>query len=1581
MISILRPAAGGVATPARARRTLAAGLSVALAATMGGVMALPAQAADIAGGSWSTTYESGQPQADASNAEAASVNLRGETDAVHDLVASVSSPDPGANSETVSKIFDRNPNTPGATSGTKWFVGRQPSTGSPVEAIYTLTAAAKVTGYKLVSGGDEQPRDPKSWQVYGSNTASAATAVGDASWQLIDTASNQNFVVSSGNRWVSLWQTIDTPSSYQYYKIRVTETYTGSGTFQLGEWDLLSTDGVVASTLTSKVDDGRANPGASGTRAVRYAGATMAAGAASATNVLHSGLNVAIGSNTALSYQIRPGNAAGAAAAVDVEYTDADGNNPGRLSALAGAVDSLGRSVTAASHATTLTVGQWNTVTVDLSSLAGKKITRVFLSYDNPTNADASQLSGWIDNVTIADNALAGNSRVVGSTNVATRTNEVVTPKLGVLSGRDIAKSTTVLAATINLNDGLTSAQPLDIAAGSAGYTLAFPTTYRFTKAGLYNATISVTVTAGSSAPVTVTAPVTLTVVNDARATTAFAEAANVKCITVSGVGADCDGNGWAYDKSKLAAQGMIQGQTNTFNVGSTPFYYEMPNIASGQNDAIFPAGQKVAVHLGTGATQISILGLANEGARSTTLTLHFTDGSTQDVPVAFGDWTGASSSPIAGNTVVAFSDGRLKIDGTDNGKAAVYATTPVTLALDQNSVPKVVDWVGFAAQNGNIKPEGQVHVVAFASDVTPPTVSPEVTGTAAAAQTATVGTSFTGDLATVAGGTGTFTAAINWGDGSPLVDGTVTNGTISGTHTYTEPGDYTVTVVTSSGGRGLTTSSVITVVKKTSSVTLASSSSQIDLAGSATLSATVAPAGATGSVEFFADSASVGSAVVNGSGVAQLAVAGSTLGVAQHSLTAVYSGDSHTTGSTTNAIPVTVTKIATNVSLAASPTSAVVGSTVALTATVTPSSAAGGSSVEFFDGTTSLGTATPVNGVATLSVSALAAGTHSLTAKYLGDASHTASAASSAVSVTVTKKALTPWTVSGPSADVVVGAAATVAVTLPSAATGSVTVKEGSTTLGTATISNGVATFSTSTLSVGTHILTVSYQGDANYVAGADKTVSITIVKKSSTVTLTVPAGDLTVGAAVPVTATVQSATATGTVQFLVDGVNFGSAVTVAGGAASASLTGLAIGTHTVSATYSGDSQNAGASSVNQSITVIKKTPVVSLVGPAAAITLGDTATVNATLPADASGTVQFVVDSVESGAAVVVAAGHASTTLSDLSLGSHQITAVYSGDAATYNGAASAAVTVTIVKKTASVTVAASATSLTTGDPVTLTATVTGAGATGVVEFRDGTVVVGSGTLSAEGVATFTVAAVPVGTHSYSAVYVGDDVFATASSAATMVTATNAVIPGTDVVVSAPTFSKAKQSYDSVGSARATVSAQVTGTTAGTVTFKAGTKSLGSAKVVKVGTRYSATLTLAGKLKIGSYAKVTASYVSSSVPVVSAPAATTLKVVKASTKSVKVQAKKFTAGTRPTLKVSVAKLDNGRWAFGQVKVMVKGKTVVSKKITVKNKGKITVRLPQAYSSSIKVKAKFMPKSSAKVNAKSSKTVTVKTR
>ncbi|MFE7777771.1 Ig-like domain repeat protein [Streptomyces sp. NPDC057445] len=155
------------------------------------------------------------------------------------------------------------------------------------------------------------------------------------------------------------------------------------------------------------------------------------------------------------------------------------------------------------------------------------------------------------------------------------------------------------------------------------------------------------------------------------------------------------------------------------------------------------------------------------------------------------------------------------------------------------------------------------------------------------------------------------------------------------------------------------------------------------------TLTATVAPAAAAGTVQFRDNGAALGNPVNVSGGQAALTTAG--LGKGDHSLTAVFtpSGAAYN-GSTSTAVAYTVNvapATATTTALAVSPAgTAAQFSPVSMTASVSPASAAG--SVKFQDTvggtTTTLATVPVAAGQAAFTTSSLAAGDHSFSATFV---------------------------------------------------------------------------------------------------------------------------------------------------------------------------------------------------------------------------------------------------------------------------------------------------------------------------------------------------------------------------------------------------------------------------------------------------------------------------------------------------------------------------------------------------------------------------------------------------------------------
>jgi hypothetical protein len=109
-------------------------------------------------------------------------------------------------------------------------------------------------------------------------------------------------------------------------------------------------------------------------------------------------------------------------------------------------------------------------------------------------------------------------------------------------------------------------------------------------------------------------------------------------------------------------------------------------------------------------------------------------------------------------------------------------------------------------------------------------------------------------------------------------------------------------------------------------------------------------------------------------------------------------------TGTWTFSEPPSVVSTAT--ALSADKTSLTVGGSVKLTAKVTPSDAAG--SVEFFDGTTSLGTSVVATGTATKTVVAAGVRSHAYTATFTPNTGTHSASTSSVVTVTTVAKKFT---------------------------------------------------------------------------------------------------------------------------------------------------------------------------------------------------------------------------------------------------------------------------------------------------------------------------------------------------------------------------------------------------------------------------------------------------------------------------------------------------------------------------------------------------------------------------------------------
>jgi sugar lactone lactonase YvrE len=217
-----------------------------------------------------------------------------------------------------------------------------------------------------------------------------------------------------------------------------------------------------------------------------------------------------------------------------------------------------------------------------------------------------------------------------------------------------------------------------------------------------------------------------------------------------------------------------------------------------------------------------------------------------------------------------------------------------------------------------------------------------------------------------------------------------------------------------------------------------------------------------------------------------------------------------------------------------------------------------------------------------------------------------------------------------------------------------------------------------------GTRTATLTFSSNAANAASITATLSGTGANSAPT-TLTLsasPSGSINFGQPVTVTAKVSPANSstfspTGSVQFIVDGSNYGSPVTLSGtDTASVTLNGLAGGSHTVDATYGGDSNFATSAAASPlSITIATAPTTTSLtatINGNTAVATGTSVTFTATVqptgltpPPYPSGTVTFYAagSSTALGTASLTN-GVASFTTSALPNGQYNVTAVYGGD-----------------------------------------------------------------------------------------------------------------------------------------------------------------------------------------------------------------------------------------------------------------------------------------------------------------------------
>ncbi len=372
------------------------------------------------------------------------------------------------------------------------------------------------------------------------------------------------------------------------------------------------------------------------------------------------------------------------------------------------------------------------------------------------------------------------------------------------------------------------------------------------------------------------------------------------------------------------------------------------------------------------------------------------------------------------------------------------------------------------------------------------------------------------------------------------------------------------------------------------------------------------------------------------------------------------------------------------------------------------------------------------------------------------------------------------------------VGFTATVSGASGSAPTGSVSFTAGGAALGSTpvTTAGGVttATIDTANLAVGSQPVTATYGGDVLFGPSTSPIDALAVQPDNSNVTIAAAPANAVPGQEVTYTASVSAAApGAGQVGGTVSVSDDGNVVT---GCQSLTLSSTdppqvtcsetydADATHSVVATYSG-SADFLPSTAAVTETVAPQPTTTSVTASSRTTTTGEPVSFTATVTASAgdanpTGSVTFSDDGTPIGTSTLSTTGGVTTTsmlLTTLPLGVNSIGASFGGDPNFGASTSGTSALVTVSRATTELSLGSSDDPSTSGQPVTLSASVlpsTGSGETGTVTFSYGGTVIGSASVS-NGQATFTTAALPTGIGYVTAAYSGDGNFAESTTTST--------------------------------------------------------------------------------------------------------------------------------------------------------------------------------------------------------------------
>jgi hypothetical protein len=645
-------------------------------------------------------------------------------------------------------------------------------------------------------------------------------------------------------------------------------------------------------------------------------------------------------------------------------------------------------------------------------------------------------------------------------------------------------------------------------------------------------------------------------------------------------------------------------------------------------------------------------------------------------------------------------------------------------------------------------------------------------------------------------GQTVTLTAAVTSSSGTPagtvtfyddttvttLGSATLVSGSASISLSSLAAGSQSITAVyRSSSTFASSTSAALTQVVNgvATATTLASSPNPSIYGQTATFTATVtSPSGTpTGTVVFYDTSTAttLGSATLV-SGSASFSF--SWLAAGSQSITAAYRGSGAFAPSTSAVLNQVVNPATTTTALSSSLNPAVFGQSFTFTAAVSSTAGTPTGIVYFYDNSATIAAWPLADGSASISLSSLlTTGSQTITSAYQG--STTFSGSTSAPLNQVVNPATTTTSLTSSANPATPGKRITYTATVTSqyggAATGTVTFQDGGVTIATVALSSNQAHFSTTYPTAAVHSITATYPGDANNGGSTSATLTETIDDPSDTALATSGSPSF-FGELVTFTATVTSAYGAipngELVTFYEGSTDIGTGTT-SNGTATFTTSSLSVKTHTIKATYAGDTTFKTSSGTVTQV-VDKATTTTALVssqnpsGYEQSVTF--TATVSPQFSGTPTGSVTFYNGTAVLGTETLVD-GVAAYTTTKLAVGTGSITAEYYKGSSSFDTSTSSVLSQVVNQASTTTTLVSSVNPSNSGQSVTFTATVAGqfgGRVTGSVTFMDGTTTLKTVNLSG-GLAKYTTTTLAAGTHDITATYDGSTDFSTSSASLT--------------------------------------------------------------------------------------------------------------------------------------------------------------------------------------------------------------------